>query len=829
MAKKKPRNKNLPKGNTALATKSKDKASVSATTESNDKVQLEKSVPMLISAFENASKTYKNKGNSLDLEIDPDYLKALIKAIPDDKTRVFKNWVQQFADVCKDLGKYQHNLEEECKARWDSCNQQGQKQEAKESVLAEKEGELDTRRIAFDIKSGELAEQKKEISILDSQLAIDERDLQERELNASHGFADQNRKALTLLESQQRELEVGHQSELTRIRDEKAALKDEIRDAERQLAELRNTRSEEEHLRVCELDARDHDVLARELNIKEQTTRLKREWQDLKDAKGNIELLINEDMEQERESHELELGKINRKLDKSWEKIDRLKALLNDFKELESSLGGQTAEDFLLQLEELKQENHLLLRKLEDADTEDYEKQNELLRSQLNIHEKELKDLRPELDQARIEARQKRLAATELQTKEQERRILELHQRTLKVHIDELESRIGQLTDANKTQTPFPAMSDMDTSKDFRSSIELEIVPELKVFAQELQHRIAQAEDSVQLYYPLEDIQVLLGGLAMSQLHVFQGISGTGKTSLAKAFAKAMGGFCTDIAVQAGWRDRDDLIGHYNAFERRYYEKDCLQALYQAQTPRWNDTCNVILLDEMNLSRPEQYFSEFLSALEKNDHSERLISLSETPLPNAPKCLKGGRQILVPSNIWFIGTANHDETTNELADKTYDRSHVMTLPKQDHSFKITPYNKKKFSFNSLQTAFDKAEQSGQKRVAELLGKLTEHNITTQLADTFDLGWGNRFERQAKRFIPVMVACGATEGQALDHLLSTRVMRSGKVTGRYNVNADDIGKLTDSLNDFWSKSGLKGKPTKSLQLLDTDRKRKEHGG
>ena len=51
----------------------------------------------------------------------------------------------------------------------------------------------------------------------------------------------------------------------------------------------------------------------------------------------------------------------------------------------------------------------------------------------------------------------------------------------------------------------------------------------------------------------------------MSQLHVFQGISGTGKTSLAKAFAKAMGGFCTDIAVQAGWRDRDDLLGHYNA------------------------------------------------------------------------------------------------------------------------------------------------------------------------------------------------------------------------------------------------------------------------
>lgn len=89
----------------------------------------------------------------------------------------------------------------------------------------------------------------------------------------------------------------------------------------------------------------------------------------------------------------------------------------------------------------------------------------------------------------------------------------------------------------------------------------------------------------------------------------------------------------------------------------------------------------------MNLSRPEQYFAEFLSALEKNT-DERLISLSETALPNAPAKLHEGRKILVPENVWFIGTANHDETTNELADKTYDRAHVMTLPKQDHRFDI---------------------------------------------------------------------------------------------------------------------------------------------
>ena len=83
----------------------------------------------------------------------------------------------------------------------------------------------------------------------------------------------------------------------------------------------------------------------------------------------------------------------------------------------------------------------------------------------------------------------------------------------------------------------------------------------------------------------------------------------------------------------------------------------------------------------MNLSRPEQYFAEFLSALEKNDASERLITLMESSMENAPKRLVEGRKIRVPKNVWFIGTANHDETTSELADKTYDRSHIMTLPR----------------------------------------------------------------------------------------------------------------------------------------------------
>ncbi|WBH47602.1 hypothetical protein PALA47_04367 [Pseudomonas aeruginosa] len=531
-------------------------------------------------------------------------------------------------------------------------------------------------------------------------------------------------------------------------------------------------------------------------------------------------------MEAERASHAQSISRMERQRDNAWSKAEGLKEQLADIQELKQVLGEQSAAEILEQLESLRQENRALKRSLEQSDTAELQRENEYLRSSKADLERDIATLRPELDDLRRELSIKRVASTELEAVAREKRVLEQHKNTLAVHIDDLESRIEQLTNAQKTQTPFPAMSLMDSHRDYRASMELEAVPDLKLFAEELQHRIATAEEHVELFYPLEDIRVLLGGLAMSQLHVFQGISGTGKTSLAKAFAKAMGGFCTDITVQAGWRDRDDLLGHYNAFERRFYEKDCLQALYKAQTPRWEDTCNVILLDEMNLSRPEQYFAEFLSALEKNNRDERLISLSETALPNAPAKLHEGRKILVPENVWFIGTANHDETTNELADKTYDRAHVMTLPKQDHRFDIKKMAPASYSYRSLRKAFVRARTERKAEVVELIQRMTRDAFTEQLGSQFALGWGNRFEKQALDFIPVMLASGASSGEALDHLLSTRVMRSGKVTGRYNIGTDAVRSLKDALETFWIKAGLDGEPGKSLELLDADVRRLE---
>ncbi len=804
---------------------SKPKASAVPSKKNVNNRQLEKLVPTWSASFETASKVFKSVNKDLDIQVNETFLKNLIDHFDDD-TKQFAAWIQRFSVVCKELGKYQSKLHEEYAARWEEANGLGQTCETIKQQLDEQHAELVQQHKDFEQRGIKQGHEEAQQALQNNDLINREREIKRRELNAEADFAELNMQALRTLEDRQKVLKKDHEILLEQLQGEKQTLDGEIRKAARQLAEIKYKCSEAEVERVQKLDDREHGLNQQQRKVDTSRSRLDREWADLKEAKRDYQQLVADEMVLERNAHQYEVSKLQDKLESAWSKAQDLKDQLADLRELRAALGEQSAGDIIDQLASLREQNRDLRRSLDQSDTAEVQQDNEYLRNRVADLERDIADMRPELDKVHRELSVKRVSATELEAVAREKRVLVQHKNTLSVHIDDLESRIDQLTNAQKTQTPFPAMSLMDSDKDYRSSMEQEDVPNLKQFAVELQHRIAQAEDKVELYYPLEDIRILLGGLAMSQLHVFQGISGTGKTSLAKAFAKAMGGSCTDIAVQAGWRDRDDLLGHYNAFERRFYEKDTLQALYKAQTPRWEDACNVVLLDEMNLSRPEQYFAEFLSALEKNNPDERLISLSETALTNAPAMLRDGRKILVPSNVWFIGTANHDETTSELADKTYDRAHVMTLPKQDHRFDIQQMNETSYSFRSLQRAFDQACATHKAAISKLLDGLTEHDFTKQLESHFGLGWGNRFEKQALRFIPVMLETGASSGQALDHLLSTRVMRTGKVTGRYDVVADDLRKLQGALENYWISTNLDGAPDKSICLLESDIRRLE---
>jgi 5-methylcytosine-specific restriction endonuclease McrBC GTP-binding regulatory subunit McrB len=107
----------------------------------------------------------------------------------------------------------------------------------------------------------------------------------------------------------------------------------------------------------------------------------------------------------------------------------------------------------------------------------------------------------------------------------------------------------------------------------------------------------------------------LLALLRTHDLIVLAGDSGSGKTSLVRGVAEAIGGVCTVVPVKPNWTGPEDLLGYYNPIERRFLPTPFLKALLDAA--RAPQVLHLIVLDEMNLARVEHYFADFLSRLEE--------------------------------------------------------------------------------------------------------------------------------------------------------------------------------------------------------------------
>lgn len=753
---------------------------------------LKTEIPKVNAAINNIKET----GVLMDIpDFDENLAVKFTEKLPDDATEL-KLWLGRFAD----LGK-------QAKEKLNDLTKNQEKLEFLELELEERKEQLGKDQEELTSLKNELEPERSKLDTLRADLVKREREILSREHDAEHEFSKLNENMLSNLKQERSELV----SELEKIKKEIAITKDGLH--ETILAKM------------AELDDIEIDLNSEKNKISRKGKCLDTAIQELDTERQELLDSSEAKLVRERQRMEQQLETERKRSEKAFSARDNMRDKLNEFVDFSKIFQGKSPSDLLEQLDEAKQEKQRLIHQISSSGQHELERENEALKQRIQAMEGRLLDIEPDYEKTKAELTRHRIATTEKQQLVETNKVLEKHKQVLGAHVNDLSTRIDQLTESQQAQNAFPALSKMDRDDNYQRSPHLDDVPNLEQFAPDLQRRIAYAESNVVLNYKLEDIQLLLGGLAMSQLHVFQGISGTGKTSLAKAFAKAMGGECITIPVQAGWRDRDDLLGYYNAFEKRFYEKDCLQGLYSAQTEAYKDRCNVILLDEMNLSRPEQYFSEFLSALEINDTSERLISLSESGLSNAPRLLKDGRKIKVPENLWFIGTANQDETTNELADKTYDRAHVMILPKHEGGQTLERIQSQKFSYSSLQKRFNEAQKRYESDVSNILEELQTGNLVTILEDKFDLGWGNRFEQQAKCFIPVVMSAGGSKEMALDHLLATRILRRGKTTGRYDTRIDDLQSVKNSLEQLWK--NWDNEPVKCFDLLDKDIRQKEN--
>jgi hypothetical protein len=728
-------------------------------------------------------------------------------------------------------------------------------------------------------QEGEVRRRKEELDARETQVLDRELRLLDGEQNAERGFLDERRRMVTALEKQLEVLRVeqealatsadrrrSEEEEAFRRRLEERAERWRREEEERTVrwrrdddtraqaaAEVRGRLAEElaqmraQARRTEEQAGAEHHARMRDAEdaAKAERAAIAAERKALRGAQSEVAAAC-ELLEEDRRAFEKKVervaaaraDKLEEDLHAEREKIARITAERDGYfrkiearVELDRRFGEKSPEqviDLMAQLE----------RKAEDLEVKLRQGLGEKAAARLAELEKERSAwldeqavLRAQLSDAEARLGRLRIAAVELETLRGQKEALEANKQLLGAALKDLGAEVKRYTQADEKRNPMEALLALDRSQDLQSEARTRSplggpVQTLADFAALLRGGIARGLPRKTLYYSERDVRCFLGGLAMSRLLLLQGISGTGKTSLPLAFAAAIQAGSEVVEVQAGWRDRQDLIGYYNAFHRHFYATNFLQALYRAGTSKYRDRPFLIVLDEINLSRVEQFFAEFLSALELPEEQRRLTLLSD-PVPEPPRLMVEGRHLPIPPNVWFIGTANHDETTTGFADKTYDRAHVMELPRRDpkqSDFEAhgAPPAREPISYKALAETFADAQSKQRAAVGNVLAWLrAEDGIAPLLDKRFRIGWGNRLDRDVELFVPVVVEAGGTEGEALDHLLSTKVLR--KLRDRHDVSAANLDDLEKTLESSWG--GFKGAPDRSLALIERERRAK----
>ena len=301
------------------------------------------------------------------------------------------------------------------------------------------------------------------------------------------------------------------------------------------------------------------------------------------------------------------------------------------------------------------------------------------------------------------------------------------------------------------------------------------------------------------LFYEEKVIRLMFAGLASTKLVLLQGISGTGKTSLPYAMGKFFQNDATIVSVQPSWRDRAELFGYFNEFSKRFNETEALRRIYESG---YNDDINVMVLDEMNIARVEYYFAEMLSIMEMPDSSEWKIELVPSPWATDPKKLTDGK-LLIPQNVWYVGTANNDDSTFAVSDKVYDRAFTINIDNKGVPFAAPDTPPMLVSYSYVNSLYEKAvaEYPLDKKYLDMIEQLDSFVIKK-----FRIAFGNRIIKQLKIFAPVYVACGGDVVEAIDHVLATKVFRKFESLN-LSLIRDEIKGLINYLNTLFGKNKM----------------------
>lgn len=580
-----------------------------------------------------------------------------------------------------------------------------------------------------------------------------------------------------------------------------------------------------------------------------------------------------EELEVELKDEKSKYGMLIEKYEALSKRLEETQVLLDTVKtEIESSNGGKkiiSITEIIAEMQEFRDKYERLAAVYEKYPDDASISALEEKAQRAEKLERENSALEQERNRYREEAVAARNASKELEAVRQEveatNALNEHLLEELKKHKESLESRTGDTC---------PSLSKVDTEteeSDFVADINRRVqrmsLESLRDIVSHVKNYAGSRNKDKRLYYTDNDIRAFLAGMAVSRLIILQGMSGTGKSSLPRIFSEAISGFNRLIPVGSSWRDRNELLGYYNDFNKKFNAKSFTIELYRSAKKRCKEIPTFIVLDEMNLARIEYYFSDFLAILQEPDHDKWLIELVASDMRTLPmelpeevkqkmrkddptvfaiwekiersrqgdskseasdeenemltsylaqlgrltgaKDLIDGRKIRVTDNIWFVGTANQDESTFEISDKVYDRAQVVSLNRKGVSEgQYANAEQKYISVTDLIKLFDGAINAYKKK-DEVEARLEE--LDAVLMDKFDISFGNRIVTQTVDFAAVFTAAGGSMEDALDYQISTKILR--KVIS--SDDGDAFLELLDATKDYKETQRLINKRIKDL--------------
>lgn len=211
----------------------------------------------------------------------------------------------------------------------------------------------------------------------------------------------------------------------------------------------------------------------------------------------------------------------------------------------------------------------------------------------------------------------------------------------------------------------------------------------------------------------------LMSSLLSKRFVIFTGLSGSGKTKLAQAFArwltpdplyidttdetkgKKTNPYYKVVSVGADWSGNENILGYPNGLHpEEYFTKPALELILHATNEDHKEDPHFLILDEMNLSHVERYFADILSAIE----SDEKIHLHRDTVRSAGKDdekVTIEQEIHLPKNLFIIGTVNIDETTHMFSPKVLDRANVIEFRMKDTELESFLENPLKPDLNKL--------------------------------------------------------------------------------------------------------------------------------